>query len=148
MLQDIVTLARTLRTEMKLDPKLQLEGTLYARGEALRIGRDHTEAIQKLANVNSRFRDEPAPAAGASMRSTPLFDLVLDVPKVQVEAQRKRLEKEREQLEKNIANSERQLGDAAFLSRAPAHVVESIRGKLAEYKAQLEKVKPALDGLA
>ena len=81
------------------------------------------------------------------MRSTPLFDLVLDVPEVQVEAQRKRLEKEKEQLEKHIANSERQLGDQAFLGRAPAHVFESIRTKLAEYKAQIEKVKAGLNGL-
>jgi valyl-tRNA synthetase len=65
-----------------------------------------------------------------------------------MEAQRKRLEKEKEQLDKNIANSERQLGDEAFLGRAPAHVVESIRTKLAEYKQQIEKVKAALNGPA
>jgi valyl-tRNA synthetase len=65
-----------------------------------------------------------------------------------VEAQRKRLEKEKEQLEKNIANSERQLADEAFLSRAPAHVVDTIRKKLVEYKAQLEKTNAALKGLA
>ena len=64
---------------------------------------------------------------------------MLNVPHAQVAAQRKRLEKEKEQLEKNIANSKRQLGDETFLSRAPAHVVESIRTKLAEYEAQLAK---------
>jgi valyl-tRNA synthetase len=148
VLQDIVTLARTLRTEMQLDPKLALEGTLYSRGDALKVGRAHTEAIQKLANVKLEFHEDGAPASGLAMRSTPLFDLVLHVPKVQVEALRKRLQKEKEQLEKNIANSERQLGDETFLSRAPAHVVDSIRAKLAEYKAQLEKVNKALDGLA
>ena len=58
-----------------------------------------------------------------------------------MDAQRKRLEKELEQLEKNIANSERQLADETFLSRAPAQVVESIRTKLAEYEAQLEKIR-------
>ena len=73
---------------------------------------------------------------------------MLNVPQVQVEAQRKRLEKDREQLEKNIANSRRQLADETFLSRAPAHVVETIRAKLAEYEAQLAKVQAALDGLA
>ena len=82
------------------------------------------------------------------MRSTSEFDLVLHVPRMQMEAQRKRLEKEREQLEKNINNSNRQLGDQTFLSRAPAHVVDSIRHKLAEYQAQLDKVRAALDGLS
>ncbi len=41
---------------------------------------------------------------------------------------------------KNIANSERQLSDETFLGRAPGHVVDSIRQKLADYKAQLEKL--------
>jgi valyl-tRNA synthetase len=147
VLQDVVTLARTLRTEMKLDPKLQLDGTLYSRGDALRIGRAHAESIQKLANVKLSFAEGAGPAGTVAMRSTPLFDLVLDVPKVQVEAQRKRLEKEKEQLEKIIANSERQLADDTFLGKAPAKVVDSIRTKLKEYKAQLEKVKAALDGM-
>jgi valyl-tRNA synthetase len=70
------------------------------------------------------------------------------VPKGQADVQRKRLDKDREQLEKNIANSERQLGDETFLSKAPAKVVDSIRAKLAEYKAQLDKVIAALDGLS
>jgi valyl-tRNA synthetase len=36
------------------------------------------------------------------------------------------------------------LGDETFLGRAPAHVVESIRKKLDEYKAQLAKIEDAL----
>ena len=47
-----------------------------------------------------------------------------------------------------IAGSHRQLGDEKFLSRAPAHVVESIREKLAGYEAQLEKNRDALRGQA
>jgi valyl-tRNA synthetase len=79
------------------------------------------------------------------MASTPEFDLALNVPAAQLEAQRKRLVKEKEQLEKNIANSRRQLGDETFLGRAPAQVVESIRTKLADYETQFAKVKAALE---
>ena len=61
--------------------------------------------------------------------------------------QRKRLEKEIEQLDKVIANSQRQLADQEFLARAPEHVVNSIRQKLAEYEAQLEKSRSALAAL-
>jgi valyl-tRNA synthetase len=145
LLQEIVTLARTLRTEMKLDPKQQLDGTLYSR-TALEVGRRHAEAVQRLANVRLTFSSDAAPQS-ATMRSTAEFDLVLNVPQGQADAQRKRLEKEREQLEKNIANSNRQLSDETFLSKAPARVVETIRTKLAEYEAQLAKVRAALDGL-
>ena len=79
------------------------------------------------------------------MRSTPDFDLSIDVPTGQIEAQRSRLEKEKDQLVKNIANSNRQLTDEVFLSKAPAKVVDSIRSKLAEYEAQLGKVEQELN---
>ncbi|HVW84106.1 MAG TPA: hypothetical protein VHB50_05480, partial [Bryobacteraceae bacterium] len=75
-----------------------------------------------------------------AVRSTPDFDLSLDVPTGQLETQRKRIEKEKEQLEKNIANAKRQLTDEVFLSKAPAKIVDSIRAKLADYEAQLGKL--------
>jgi len=146
-LQDIITAARTLRAEMKLDPKEQLDGILYSQHAALDVARANEAAIQKMANVRLQLRNEPAPQAVA-IRSTSEFDLVLNVPRAQLAEQRKRLEKERDQFEKNIANNNRQLADEKFLSRAPAHVVEGLRTKLAEYETQLEKVRKALDGLS
>src|ERR1035438_1398251 len=90
ILQDIVTMARTLRTESKLDPKQQLTGTLYSRTAALEVAQRHAEAIQKLANVKLEFKAEAAPKAPA-MRSTAEFDLVLEVPKSQEEAKAKQI---------------------------------------------------------
>ena len=148
VLQDVVTAARTLRAEMKLDPKARLDGVLYSRGAALEVARAHAAAIQKLGGVELELRAEEAPHSAAAIHSTPEFDLVLNVPRANVADQRKRLEKEREQLEKNIANSTRQLGDEKFLNRAPAPVVESIRVKMAEYETQLQKVRTALNGLS
>jgi valyl-tRNA synthetase len=139
VLQEIVTLARTLRTESKLDPKQQLSGTLYSRSATLGVAQRHAEAIQKLANVKLEFQSGAAPKAPA-IRSTAEFDLVLEVPKAQEDTQRKRVEKEREQLEKNIANSKRQLSDEVFLSKAPQKVVDTIRAKLADYETQLAKL--------
>jgi len=139
VLQEVVTMARTLRTESKLDPRQLLAATLYSRHAALAVAQRYAEAIQKLANVKLGFKAEAAPKA-AVMRSTADFDLVLEVPQAQEDAQRKRLEKEREQLEKNIANSRRQLADEVFLSKAPQKVVDSIREKLAAYEAQLAKM--------
>ena len=63
---------------------------------------------------------------------------MLDIPKVQDDPVKR--QKEIEQLEKNIANSERQLKDPVFMSKAPAKVIDTIRVKLADYKTQLEKL--------
>ena len=139
ILQEVVTMTRTLRTEAKLDPKQQLEATLYCRTESLAIAESHAAAITRLANVKFAFKNEAAPKS-AAMRSTAEFDVVLHVPAAQEEAQRKRLEKECDQLKRNIANSERQLNDEVFLSKAPPKVVESIRAKLADYKLQYAKL--------
>ncbi len=143
IVQDVVTMARTLRAEAKLDPRQLLEGALYSRNSALQIAQEHAHAIQELAKVKLAFKAEPAPKAPA-MRHTAEFDLVLDLPKSQEEPQRKRLEKEREQLVKNIGNAQRQLSDETFLSKAPAAVIESIRKKLAGYEAQVRKIDEAL----
>ena len=148
MLQEIVTAgAHPARRDEARSRSSSSTATLYCAHRGARRGaaprRSHPEAGQRDARDSSRGR---AANAGV-MRSTAEFDLVLDVPKAQDDAQRKRLEKENEQLEKNIANSERQLGDESFLSKAPAKVVESIRAKLAEYEAQLAKSRTALDGL-
>jgi len=137
ILQEVVTLARTLRTEAKLDPKQQLAGTLYCRTASLAIAQRHAQAIQKIARVTLAFRSETAPKTGA-IRSTSEFDLVLDVPESKEDPARK--QKELEQLEKNIANIERQLSDEVFLGKAPAKIVESLRAKLAEYRAQRDKL--------
>jgi len=87
---------------------------------------------QAAANL---FQPLAASAAGAPRDE---IDLVLDIPKVEEDPARK--QKEIEQLKKNIANSERQLNDPVFMSKAPAKVIDTIRAKLADYKAQLEKL--------
>jgi len=144
VLQQIVTLARNMRAEMKVEPKQRLEGVLYGRGGAREIARAHAEAIEKLTNVRLELAGEAAPAARAGMRSTGAFDMLLKVPEALAAAQRKRLEKEQEQLARNISSAQRQLSSQEFLSRAPAQVVNGLRQKLAEYEAQAEKIQAAL----
>jgi valyl-tRNA synthetase len=145
-LQEVITAARTLRAEMKLDPKAQLDGVLYAPFYMDKV-QDHVGVIHSLARVTLEFK-ETAPPQSPAIFSTAEFDLELKVPPANLAEQRKRLEKEREQLEKNIANSNRQLGDEKFLSRAPAHVIESIKTKLVDYETQLAKVRKALNGFS
>jgi len=132
-------MARTLRTESKLDPKQVLAGTVYCRTAALEVAQRHAVAIQKIANVKLEFKAEAAPKAPV-MRSTAEIDLVLEVPKSQEEAKSKRDAKELEQLDKNIVSLERQLSDETFLAKAPQKVVDGMRTKLAAYKAQRDKL--------
>jgi valyl-tRNA synthetase len=146
LLQEMVTAARNLRADLGLNPKEQLEAVLYSDGAAAEVARKQLDAVQKLASLKLEVRAEPAEARGVK-RSTTEFDLVLLVPLAQIEVLRMRLKKEIEQYGKLIANCRRQLADPKFLSGAPEHVVNSIREKLGEYEAQLEKSSQALAAL-
>jgi valyl-tRNA synthetase len=143
ILQDIVTAARELRADMKLDPKLTIDGVLVVRESACAMVAEQLSGIERLAGAKLEVRTKAAGVDGIK-RGFPEFDLIVRVSAQQAEVQRTRIQKEIEQLEKVIASSERQLSDEKFLGRAPAHVVDSIREKLAGYKLQLQKLRESL----
>jgi valyl-tRNA synthetase len=144
ILQAMVTAAREIRADLKLDPKLTLDAALVVRTPARSVASTQQGAIEKLGGVKLTITDCAAEIAGVK-RSTPEFDLIVRVSAEQAAVQRTRIAREIERLEKLIANSERQLNDETFISRAPAHVIESIRQKLVEYKAQLNKHRESLE---
>jgi valyl-tRNA synthetase len=144
LMQEMITAARQLRADNGVDKKLLLEGVLYCRNGAKSVD---LSVVERLANVKLDIRSEAAPKLEGAVRSTPDFDLSLELPAVDSEAQRGRLAKEIEQLQKLIVDKDRQLANDKFLSSAPAHVVDSLRAKRAEYVAQLEKSRAVLNDL-
>jgi len=130
LLQDVVTAIRESRADHKIDRKVKLSGTLSLAGSV------PMETIERLTNVSLDVR----PREGSG------FDLKLDLPEAAgaSDEQKDRLKKDNEQLEKVIANSLRQLGNESFVSKAPAHVIDGMRAKLAEYQAQLAKNQAVL----
>jgi valyl-tRNA synthetase len=143
-LQEIITAARKLRADHGLDRKLILPGLLYCRN-----GSKHVElgVIDKLANVKLEIRTETPSKLSGAVRSTPDFDLLLELPEVDSEGQRGRLRKEVAELDKLILAKDSQLENEKFLTGAPAHVVDSLRAKRAEYVAQRDKSVAALNDL-
>ena len=144
LMQEMITAARQLRADNGVDKKLLLEGVLYCRNGAKNVD---LSVVERLANVKLDMRSEAAPKLEGAVRSTPDFDLSLELPAVDSGAQRGRLAKELEQLQKLIVDKDRQLANDKFLSSAPAHVVDSLRAKRAEYVAQLEKSRAVLNDL-
>jgi len=86
--------------------------------------------------------------AGLSKHSTPTFDVAVVYERtVDVPAERERLTKEIAKYDKGVAAAERQLGNDAFLAKAPAQVVEGLKKQEAETRLLLEKARAALDAL-
>ncbi|HEX4773619.1 MAG TPA: valine--tRNA ligase [Bryobacteraceae bacterium] len=149
LLREVVTAARTLRADHKLDPKSALDATLYTHTMALKI--DELQAISAIVKVNVAQQSGSIDRKAGVIRSTPDFDLqihaVAAITNGQGPETRARIEKENAGLQKNIENSNRQLNDPVFLGKAPAKIVEGMRAKLADYEAQLEKNRKLLEGL-
>jgi valyl-tRNA synthetase len=143
ILQEMITAARELRADMKIDPKQVIEGMLIVREPARSVAQTQLPAIEKIGNVKLEVGVASNGAQGVK-RSSPEFDLILRVSGEQAAAQRARIQKEITQLEKVIANSERQLADEKFVSRAPAHVIDQLRQKLTDYREQLNKHRESL----
>ena len=123
LLQVIVTEVRGLRADNKIDRKEKLQGVLHVQDVI------DWELIERLANVSLTLRPRDGTA----------YKLVLGIP-----VDKERLRKEIEQLEKVVANSQRQLANESFVAKAPAHVIDGMRAKLAEYEAQIAKNRAAL----
>ncbi|MFZ0590676.1 MAG: valine--tRNA ligase, partial [Bryobacteraceae bacterium] len=149
LIKAIVTAARELRADHKLDAK-----AIYAASLSLPdrpIDPEDLGVVEKLARLNLSNGQISAQAAHFR-RSGPNFDLTIHVNAAASNGTgagetRARLEKENAELRKAIGDKKRQLGNEEFVRKAPAKVVQGLEAKLAEYETQLAKNERLLGGL-
>lgn len=147
MLQEIVTAARNIRGEMKLDPKAKLPAQLGPATAAVQSTVERSlETILRLANLSSlSFAMPPFDSTKGVVRSNKdfelfiAFDAAIDIP-----AEIARLRKEIEQLRKNIASNQLRLEDQTFRSKAPEHIVKGLETTLAERRTEFGKLEERL----
>jgi valyl-tRNA synthetase len=149
--QQIVTAARELRADNKLDPKATLDASLYLHDRS--FAAEDLKIIAAISKLNLELKEGSPSGQTGLIRSQPGFDLQIHAvaPSNQngsggAEA-RARLEKENADLQRAIDTHQRQLSNPVFLGKAPEHVIAGMRGKLAEYQMQLAKNRTLLEGL-
>ncbi|HKN21698.1 MAG TPA: valine--tRNA ligase [Terracidiphilus sp.] len=147
ILQSLVTEIRALRKEIGIEEKAIVPIEVRTDTASRKIAEENRDIIERLARVNEvRFVNQIA--AGHSKHSTPAFDLAVIYERtIDVAAERERLTKDIARYEKGLAGAERQLGNEAFLAKAPAQVVEGLKKQEAETRLLLEKAKVALEAL-
>ena len=136
VLQEIVTEERQMRHDLNIATSKADEAKLQVPAADADTVRGLLQMIERL--TKTKFTVETAETGGEGGR----FKIVRTMQ--MTDAQRVRIDKEIEQLEKVIANSNRQLTDEKFMSRAPAKVIDGIRTKLADYESQMTKLKAML----
>ncbi len=149
LLQSIVTAARELRADNKLDAKQVYPAAVRLNDSG--IPPEDLEIAGKIARL-SLARSVKALPAGGLLRSTSEFDLRLEAQPPAANGAtsaetRARLEKKNRELRALIDSHKRQLQDERFLSKAPPKLIETMKAKLADYEAQLAKNEYLLRGL-
>jgi len=149
-LQEIVTAARNIRAEMKIDPKRKVPADLSVRGATFPVLiRENMDPILRLASL-SELRVTPGALdpTDAAMRSTAVFDLRIAYGEtVDKAAEIARLEKEKDRLEKDVESKQKRLADENFIGKAPGHVVDALRATLTERQLEHKKLVDRLNRL-
>ena len=146
-LQELIVTVRALRKDMGVPEKEAAPILLHGDNRVLALADANRDMLAKLARVSDvEFSD--GPLAGAAARSGASFDVaVMYERQIDVPAERERLTKEIVKLEKGLQAAERQLGNEAFLAKAPQAVVDGLKKQQAETAAMFEKAKASLAAL-
>jgi valyl-tRNA synthetase len=147
IIQQLIVTVRGLRKEMAVPEKEPAPIRIFANNRVTALADGNTDLLARLARVSSvKFASEPL--TGDGTRSTADFDVaVVYERQIDVAAERERLTKDLAKFEKGLTASERQLGNTAFMEKAPAHIVDGLRKQAAETKMLYDKTKAALNTL-
>jgi valyl-tRNA synthetase len=147
ILQTLIVEVRALRKEIGVEEKAAVPIEVRPNALLREVAEKNQDIIERLARVSEvRFVDQISPAL--SKHHTPSFDVAVVYERtIDVAAERERLTKEIAKYEKGLAAAQRQLGNEAFLKKAPPQVVEGLKKQEADTRVLLEKAREALEGL-
>jgi valyl-tRNA synthetase len=143
---EIVHNIRNIRAQYKVEPNRWVEANIYTGPSLNESLIPYTKAIQTLARANpvSFMKGEPKTETGDNTLVLPLQKTTLVIPMssmLDLEAEKKRLEKELDNVQNEVTRLEGRLQDEAFLTKAPAAVIEKEKQKLYTLNNRLEKLK-------
>jgi valyl-tRNA synthetase len=136
---------RNLRAESKLPSNRKIRFILRTDSKLIST---QIPTLTRLLNAEEVELDPKYQTqAGNPVAVTPLGEIFLTVVAADRAGERQRLDKEIAKIESEMRVVEEKLGNKSFVDRAPAAVVEEHRQRLKDFSAQLEKLKPAREGL-
>jgi valyl-tRNA synthetase len=108
----------------------------------------NVDVITKLAHVSSiDYSDSDLDGPDVFRNFSYYAGRLIYQRNVDIPAERERLTKEIAKYEKGLASADRQLGNGAFLAKAPSNVVDGLKKQQVETSQLLEKAKAALAAL-
>jgi valyl-tRNA synthetase len=136
----------SLRKEMGVEEKVSVPIVLGCTPFLQQIIERNRYWFVRLAKISEITYDQSAGASHPELNwrfGTDFVVAVIYEKPIDVAAERERLTKDIAKYEKGLAAAERQLGNEAFLTKAPAQVVEVLKKQEAETRLLLEKAHAA-----
>jgi len=146
VLKEWTVAARNLRAEAKIAPAEKVL-LLRTADPALSDQAAAARAICALAHLSGFEKRDPLPDSTAPVAVIGAARIML-YKEVDPAAERERLGRESARLESEIGKAQAKLGNASFVERAPAKVVEQERARLAGFQSTLAKLREQLEKLA
>ena len=151
-LKETVYACRNLRGEMGISPAQKVP--LTASGDAAACAEimgyaPYLKALAKLSEVetvDANAFDTVVDQGNTPVAVTGATRLTLKV-EIDLAAERERLSKEITRLEGEVAKAQAKLANQSFVARAPAHIVEQEKKRLADFATTLEKLRPQIERL-
>ncbi|MBA4225677.1 MAG: valine--tRNA ligase [Hyphomonas sp.] len=145
---DLITEIRSLRNDLGVPAgaKVPLAIVNASTADLMRVGA-HEEILRRMARVDDLTlpNEMPSGAVSAVVGSTVAALSIADL--IDVSEARKRLDKEIATLDKDITSTEKKLGNADFVAKAPEEIVEENRERIRDWTARREKLRAARKSL-
>ena len=142
-LKESIDAVRNLRGEMNVSPALRVP--LFITGDAAIIT-PQLPYLTALAKISDAQLVATLPDANAPVALTSIAKWMLDI-KIDVVAEAARLAKEIARLDNEITKAHAKLGNASFVERAPATVVDQEKKRLVEFETTVSQLQVQLQKL-
>lgn len=139
-LQELIVAIRNVRNEHKVDQKKPVAVSIHAPGDAAVQIEANRTIIELLAACTIKTAKADLSPISNSARAMAAGCEIYIEGLVDEAAEEQRLSKRRDDLVKQIAAMKGRLGNAGYLAKAPAHLVEQTQTQLADAEAELAKI--------
>jgi valyl-tRNA synthetase len=147
LMREVVGSFRAVRTQYKVPPRQAVDGSIAAPAAVAQQLAAQRDMIQTLAMVTLQGLGadvaKPANAAVAVLGECQLYLHGL----VDADAEKTRLAKRIDEVAKSVAQLTGRLGNASYIQKAPAHLVEQTKQQLADAQRELDTLKGQLASL-
>ena len=142
MLKDFVAQARALKSQYKLATNKHVNMSYIAKDFSKQLLASNNEQLKKLIGLDTLTEITGEIQSPVSVAKAATIYLILSQ---ESSAQDKaKLEKEKEKIVSLIASTKARLANEAFVSKAPANVIEGAKKQLAQYESKLAELEKIL----